>query len=90
MTLERMKVGSISSPEAMSHLASTDVLMVASTAKNGPQEQKEFFLLENSVSIFESIEDINILFFCHEDLICMFNYININDSNSYQTSQRMS
>nr|CCQ42971.1 alternative protein GBE1 [Homo sapiens] len=41
-----MKVVLISFPEAMNHLASTDVLMVVYTAKNGPREQKEFFLLE--------------------------------------------
>lgn len=63
MTLERMKVVSISSPEVMSHLASTDVLMVAYTAKNGPQEQKEFFLLENSVSIFLKASKILIFYF---------------------------
>lgn len=49
-TLERMKEVLISFPEAMNHLAFTDVLMVEYTAKNGPQEQKEFFLLESLVS----------------------------------------
>lgn len=39
----------ISFPEVMNHLASTDVLMVVCTARNGPQEQKEFFLLETSM-----------------------------------------
>lgn len=48
------------------------------------------FLTGEFSKYFESIEGINILFFCHEDLICMFNYININDSNSYLTFQLMS
>lgn len=41
----------INFPEVMNHLVSTDVPMVVYTAKNGLQEQKEFFLLETSVSI---------------------------------------
>lgn len=56
MTLARVKVVLISFPEAMSHLASTDVPTVVSTAKNGPQEQKEFSLLETSVSILKALK----------------------------------
>lgn len=57
-TLERMKVVLIGFPEVMNHLASTDALMVVYTAKNGPQELKEFFLLETSVSILEPLKSV--------------------------------
>lgn len=61
-TLERMKVVLISFPEVMNHLASTDVLMVVYTAKNGPREQREFFLLETSVSILERLNSVVIFY----------------------------
>ena len=53
-----MKVVLIGFPEVINHLASTDVLTVVYTAKNGPRELKEFFLLETSVSILEPLKSV--------------------------------
>lgn len=61
-TLERMKVVLTSFPEVMNHLASTDVLTGAYTAKSGPREQKEFFLLETSVSILKALKSVVIFY----------------------------
>lgn len=52
----------ISFPEVMNHLVSTDVLMVVCTAKNGPQEQKEFFSLETSVSVSKDLKSVALFY----------------------------
>lgn len=51
-----MKVVLIGFPEAMNHLASTDVLMVVYTAKNGPQELKGVFLTGDFSKHFRTIK----------------------------------
>lgn len=71
----------INFPEVMSHLAFIDVLMVVYTAKNGPQEQKECFLLGTSVSIlkaFMSSDFLNLLFKM-KTLYILCNYVKLND-----------
>ena len=68
---------SISFPEVMNHLGSTDVLMVACTAKNGLLEQKEFFLLETSVSI-------NTLLTCLKHRLTIFHIVDDGKISGYK------